>query len=62
MHQVEFDISAAAIQLEIALPLAVGHVAAPLQYRHQRIDVATPDGLLKCEATLETPVIEVVKE
>ena len=62
VDQIEFDVAAAAIQLEFALALAVGMSLAALDDRQIGIEKPVADRLRQREAALEAAGIEIVEE
>src|SRR5690606_6708964 len=60
--QVELDVAAAPVQLELALALAVGHVLAPPDDGQVGVQVALADGAGVGEARLEAAGLQVVVE
>src|SRR5690606_11319638 len=61
VDQVELDVAAAAVELEVALALAVGGVAAPFDDRQVRVEEAVADRAHVGEVAVEVAV-QVVEE
>src|SRR5438067_4470025 len=60
--QIEFHVAAAAIRLEVALPLAIGRVLAPNENRLVRREEMIADRLREPQATIETAVRQVIEK
>src|SRR5205823_12479355 len=61
-HQIELDVAPAAIELKVALALAIGYVLPPPQDRQVGRQEVVADAALEREAALESPLVEVVEE
>src|SRR4051795_924215 len=61
-HQIELDVAPAAVELKVALPLAVGRVLPVPQDRQVGRQEAVADTALESEAAVESPFLEVVEE
>ncbi len=61
-YEVEFDVAPTPVRLKIALALAVGHVAPPLDDRHVGIEKRIADRALHRKALRETGLVEIIEE
>src|SRR5690606_4353219 len=62
VDQVELDVAAAPIGLEVALPLAVGGVAVPLDDRRVGLEEGVADRARHRVRGVETRLVQVVEE
>src|SRR3546814_1058061 len=60
--QVEFNVAAAAISLEVPLPLAVFDMPALFDYRHVGVQKGVAYGLGHGKAGLEASLVDIVEE
>src|ERR1700684_3609690 len=62
VHQIEFHVSAAAVQLELAFAIAVRLVLAPFQQGQECGQKVIANAALKCKATTKAAVVQIVEE
>src|SRR4030095_7403055 len=61
-HQVDLDVAAAAVELEVALALAVRRILAAREYRHERGKEMVADPARELEAAIEAAFVQIVVE